>query len=143
MQQENTPPSGPAGKRCSRCATVLPAAAFGPQLRSGIVGLRTYCRACTRVYYRTRTRPRLSPEYHRARSLLRRYGLTPGQYAGRAIRQGGQCAICGLERRLVVDHSHRSGVVRGLLCLTCNAAIAILDNPRWLSQALRYLGSCA
>jgi hypothetical protein len=65
--------------------------------------------------------------------------MTQGHRVGLAIVQGGCCAICGLERALIVDHSHASGLVRGLLCVTRNAAIAILDNPRWLSQALRYL----
>jgi len=37
--------------------------------------------------------------------------------------QGGVCAICGnppKTRRLDVDHDHKTGVIRGLLCFTCN-----------------------
>lgn len=34
--------------------------------------------------------------------------------------QGGQCAICGKRKPLVTDHDHRSGLIRGLLCRSCN-----------------------
>ena len=34
--------------------------------------------------------------------------------------QAGRCAICGNRRRLVTDHDHHSGMIRGLLCRSCN-----------------------
>ena len=37
--------------------------------------------------------------------------------------QDGACAMCGASRgRLLVDHCHRTGAVRGLLCTSCNTA---------------------
>jgi hypothetical protein len=36
----------------------------------------------------------------------------------------GRCAICGELRKLVEDHCHQSGLVRGFLCHSCNS------NPR-------------
>lgn len=37
--------------------------------------------------------------------------------------QAGACAMCSARRgRLLVDHCHRTGKVRGLLCTSCNTA---------------------
>lgn len=56
--------------------------------------------------------------------LRRTYGITEEQYQHVLKDQGGACAICLRKpapgKNLHVDHDHRTGVVRGLLCLTCN-----------------------
>lgn len=56
--------------------------------------------------------------------LRRTYGITEAQYLELLDHQGGACAICGRKpapgKNLHVDHNHRSGAVRGLLCMTCN-----------------------
>lgn len=60
---------------------------------------------------------------NRRRDLKRRYGITPGDYDLLLAVQGGVCAICARHPRtqnLAVDHSHRTGQIRGLLCSTCN-----------------------
>lgn len=59
----------------------------------------------------------------RARKLIRQ--VTADQYTELLAHQGGVCAICGNPpkqggRRLNVDHDHRTGQVRGLLCFVCN-----------------------
>ncbi|WP_344024073.1 endonuclease VII domain-containing protein [Streptomyces luteireticuli] len=78
---------------------------------------------------------------HEAR-VQRIYGLEPGEYEQLLEAQGG-CAICGGTRRqrLSVDHCHRTGVVRGLLCRMCNGRLltAARDNPEVLRAAARYL----
>lgn len=38
--------------------------------------------------------------------------------------QAGSCAICSSQSRLVTDHDHSTGLVRGLLCHRCNTAEA-------------------
>jgi Recombination endonuclease VII len=35
-------------------------------------------------------------------------------------RQQGRCAVCGVQARLVADHDHMTGLLRGLLCQPCN-----------------------
>lgn len=59
-------------------------------------------------------------------------------------RQNGSCAICMTEEsdpmRLSVDHDHKTGNVRGLLCRTCNSGIGhFRDDCRILSNALKYV----
>lgn len=85
-------------------------------------------------------------ENERAKYLQRLYGLSKDDYASMLLRQGGVCAICGRSpevqrRRLGVDHDHRTGQIRGLLCSACNAGIAGLrEDPELFAAALRYLG---
>ena len=57
--------------------------------------------------------------------------------------QNGCCAICHSSaegRRLVVDHDHKTGKIRGLLCLGCNVGIGHLrDDVTILESAINYL----
>jgi hypothetical protein len=57
------------------------------------------------------------------------YGITPEQYDKIKEMQGGVCYICGLDRRLVIDHDHEHNVVRGLICQPCNGRLGWLE-PR-------------
>jgi len=59
----------------------------------------------------------------RERYLQKKYGLTLTDYDGMLTRQDGLCAICRKppkKIRLAVDHDHKTGKVRGLLCGFCN-----------------------
>lgn len=81
-----------------------------------------------------------NPGYKRPRFL--KYGLSEGDYADLLAAQGGLCAVCKErpDSGLCVDHSHVTGKVRGLLCLTCNAGIGMLkDSESLLSSAIEYL----
>ena len=58
--------------------------------------------------------------------------------------QGGKCALCEeqclTERELAVDHCHKTGKIRGLICMRCNVALgAFEDNPLLLEKAIYYL----
>lgn len=78
-------------------------------------------------------------------NLKKKYGMSENDYAEMLDRQGNVCAICGEQdangqRRLVVDHDHATGKVRGLLCNTCNLGIGYLkDNTSILTSAIEYL----
>lgn len=55
--------------------------------------------------------------------LRRTYGITEAEYLAVLEHQGGRCAICCKPPgnvNLAVDHDHRTGVIRGLLCSACN-----------------------
>ena len=54
--------------------------------------------------------------------------------------QNGKCAICDKEpNKLVVDHCHDSGKIRGLLCHSCNRSISIFERADILNRAMKYL----
>lgn len=82
--------------------------------------------------------------WHRQRA----YGLTPEAYAALLAEQDGGCAICGQaaapNAALHVDHDHRTGEVRGLLCGHCNRALGLmLDDSDLLQAAALYLVGAA
>jgi hypothetical protein len=59
-----------------------------------------------------------------------RYGIPASDIARMYQEQGGLCAGCRGEFRRTpqIDHDHRTGAVRGLLCFRCNAAIGCVDD---------------
>ncbi len=68
---------------------------------------------------------------------LKKYGLTTKYYYRMLKQQGGVCAICGNNEtikqngkviNLAVDHCHKTGKVRGLLCGRCNLTLGILKE---------------
>ncbi|NGZ94920.1 MAG: hypothetical protein CV089_02095 [Nitrospira sp. WS110] len=71
---------------------------------------------------------------------LKRYALSPDDYAALVAYQGGKCAICG-HTATVIDHSHGFGkAVRGLLCLRCNVCLGQIERDHeWGIKALTYL----
>lgn len=77
---------------------------------------------------------------------LKKYGITIEEYNSLLEKQNGKCAICGAAigdnsgNRLYVDHNHKTGKVRGLLCSACNFGIGkFKDSPELLKKAAIYL----
>jgi hypothetical protein len=69
-------------------------------------------------------------------------GVTDEQYERLLAAQGGHCALCPSTpktRRLHVDHDHRTGLVRGLLCHRCNRGIPTWITAGWLGRAMFYM----
>jgi len=68
------------------------------------------------------------------------YGL-PEEFAKQlANNREGKCEICGHIKFLVVDHCHKSGVVRGLLCQQCNSVLGYAkDDISVLQNAINFL----
>mgnify|MGYP001596233457 CR=1 FL=1 len=65
-----------------------------------------------------------NPEKQKMYNVKRKYGLDPYDYINMDFNQMGQCANEACSNPLaVVDHCHRTGVVRGLLCRQCNTSI--------------------
>lgn len=58
--------------------------------------------------------------------------------------QQGRCAICKkhsseFDRTLAADHDHKTGFIRGLLCLGCNSRLAVLEDIKFMKSASSYL----
>lgn len=136
-------------KTCSKCQVEKSAGEFSKGQR--------YCKICSREYAkkwaqdnpgrkeasmkRWRSENRERSKDH---SLKTRFGLEPGQYQLMHDSQDGKCAICGgaeaSGRRLAVDHDHRTGAIRGLLCTNCNQGLGkFQDIPDLLRLAAAYL----
>lgn len=64
------------------------------------------------------------------------YGVTPGAYQKLFSGQSGKCAVCLVEKKLVIDHNHKTGEVRGLLCHRCNLLLGVWEGALTLKQAL-------
>ncbi len=79
---------------------------------------------------------------HRAK-LKKKYGITLEQYEAMFDEQKGVCYICkneSLNRRLSVDHCHKTGKIRRLLCDKCNMTLGLVnDSQELLKQFIFYL----
>lgn len=76
----------------------------------------------------------------------RRINKTPEEVAALRASHSGLCDICktgdpgGKRKKMCLDHCHRTGVVRGFLCNSCNRALGLLkDSPETLQSAVQYL----
>ena len=102
-----------------------------------------------------------SVEVNRRANLWRLYQVTPEEIEAMRVAQSNRCAICGrhedeiaqdvggrprldgtraAKRGLVVDHCHKDGHVRALLCAGCNAGLGHFgDDPARLRAAADWL----
>ncbi|HEX6312004.1 MAG TPA: endonuclease VII domain-containing protein [Acidimicrobiia bacterium] len=98
-----------------------------------------------RDYYNERQREyrRENREAERLGHLRRTFGLTLEDYERALTAQLGRCAICRRKPGTIslhVDHDHRNGKVRGLLCFRCNGGLGqFKENPAQLVRAAEYL----
>ncbi|RLD97123.1 MAG: endonuclease VII [Aquificota bacterium] len=78
-------------------------------------------------------------------NLRRRYGIGIEDYDKMLKKQGGKCAICGIRpkpgKHLDVDHNHKTGRVRGILCRYCNSKLLkhLRDNKVRAAGLVKYL----
>lgn len=113
---------------CTKCKVQKPETSeFFPIHNRKKNGLDSWCRTCRATY---------------------RSGIRRGHYRDsisdddlrHLLDTTNECVICGVEAPLVVDHDHRTGKVRGLLCNKCNMAIGLLqDDPMLLEFGRMYL----
>jgi hypothetical protein len=104
-----------------------------------------------RAYYqrnrdKIRAKARAHPELQTIMHRKRKYGLTPEALAAMIDSQGGKCAICTTDltalpqRNIHVDHCHKTGRLRNVLCGKCNTGLGMLrDDPVLLRRAADYI----
>jgi Recombination endonuclease VII len=138
--------------RCSRCEHFKDADEFYKNRRA-VNGLSDRCKQCNTDYMREYNTHRLRPvttESEAISPVVRRGVRSGSTYSILFEQQRGGCALCGAKEagkradgrpiRLHIDHCHRTGKIRGLLCGRCNAYLGKLELslPR-LRAALVYL----
>lgn len=110
--------------------------------RDNIDGLRTECKTCCAEVQREY---RIDPKRERKYNLKKKFNMTSEDFDQMLKEQNGMCKICGTKTprgkgTFHVDHSHKTGKIRGLLCNNCNAVLGFSnDNPFILMSAIRYL----
>lgn len=131
-------------------------------------GLRSHCKECifkkshsyyiknqekykalNRIWYKENIEQQKAYNYSRRDKsrdyhLKKLYGMSSTDYIVMLQKQNGQCAICfqfpNDKKPLAVDHCHKTGKIRGLLCTRCNLSIGALnDDPLLLESAIKYL----
>ena len=103
-------------------------------------------RFCSRTCWKTGTKSKYKdiPEQQRAWHLKAHYGISLAEYQAILVLQGGGCAVCGKKKHSVkalhVDHDHKTGKTRGIVCSSCNRAIAFMgDSPELAKKLVNYL----
>ena len=82
-----------------------------------------------------------NPDKVKAAYRKYKYGITPEEFQEKVIAQENKCAICRKDFISVprVDHNHKTGRVRDLLCQFCNIALSLVEDPIRLKSAIEYL----
>ncbi len=146
-------------KTCVRCQASKPLEEFHKNARARDghkAACADCCNAWARQYYedverhdghptKERRRAHNASEYNREWKLQKTYGVSDADYQRLLDEQDGLCAVCErhhteFTRRFAFDHNHKTGKIRGLLCISCNRGIGYLgDDPERLISAAAYL----
>ena len=121
-------------------------------------GKQSYCTACgtkhLKEYRQTSEHKAVSKKYEESpcrmdsewrTHIWRKYKISLEQYQQMFDDQQGCCKICRrhqseFKRRLGVDHCHKTGDVRGILCDDCNRGLgSYKDSEELLLSAIKYL----
>ena len=83
-----------------------------------------------------------SVTYHKSYYRYKKYNITKEDFDNLQTKQLGNCGIC--HKSIIaeghIDHCHKTGKVRGILCGNCNKALGLFeDNPVFLTNAINYL----
>lgn len=100
------------------------------------INKESYNLAAREFYKRRRIE---NPDYWREET----YGLEKGSFTKLLVQQGNKCKCCKDPISRIdaqVDHDHKTGDVRGILCKNCNWGLGnFKDNPFRLQSAIEYL----
>ena len=140
-------------KWCNGCKLPWPEKNF-VKSRTSTDGLATQCKSCTSSYMKKRyerDKERInakSKEWRLANpernnrtkyryKLKSKYGITEEKYKELIQKQNGLCANTNCNNLLTdVDHCHKTGIVRGLLCKSCNLTLGFVKDDVDLLQGL-------
>ena len=147
-------------KQCTKCKKRKDASYFYKDRRKKD-SLHPWCKLCCQLRqkkYRglpkNRNKIKLSKQRYRKTEggkqvdrksrIKRAYNITLEQYDQMFEQQNGLCAVCGcpeVGQRLSIDHNHKTGQIRKLLCSKCNLIIGLANEDKnYLLKVAFYLG---
>lgn len=143
-------------KTCTKCLKELPESVFKLKKNSRNISSKrcNACRESPSVLWNQKNSDRMKAAAQKFKNsgksrqgrLKAMYGMTHEEYLVLFEKQQYSCAICkckepgGRWKHFHVDHDHKTGIVRGLLCTNCNRAIGYMNDDVWrLEQSIRYL----
>lgn len=99
---------------------------------------------CVRCHKQWRRDHERRSVYYRSKAIPISVKISPEQRIEMIEAQDWSCLICGeVASRLYLDHCHKTGKIRGMLCLHCNSGLgSFCDDPVRLSAAIEYLQTC-
>ena len=129
-------------KKCSKCKQVYPAIPkFFYRHSNRKDGFDPWCKDCKK-------------DYDKIHHIIKKFNISLKQYKKMFNMQKGRCLICGRSFDDIykkqkknhiyytprIDHDHKTGKVRGILCHHCNTALGSFnENPLILVRAIKYL----
>lgn len=145
-------------KECTKCKQLLPIDNFYKSFisKAGTQIYKPHCKACEKNKYHIKWnslskeekkihygRSNAKKEYHKNYRLETKYGINIDQFNEMYEQQNGCCDICKTavpENKIVVDHHHKTGTVRKLLCHNCNVILGhAKEDPNILLKCVEYL----
>jgi hypothetical protein len=143
-------------KKCSKCSETKTLDEFYiRRYKNGKESRQHRCKACQKCWTQLATKrwrltnPEASKQSDKKTKIKLKYGATTDTIHQLLEDQSNKCKICAEpiwfgapDKRNVphIDHCHKTGLIRGLLCLTCNTGIGMFgDSPDKLLLAVNYL----
>ena len=127
-------------KNCTKCGVEKPLSDFNTRSDNGkFLGS---CKSCVKEYSKNQHLKNINKRKNQ--KLEKAYGISLDKKLSMLKKQNNKCEICGNEfktnKSAHVDHCHKTGNVRGLLCTKCNPGIGFFeDSIDKLKSALLYL----
>lgn len=135
-------------KTCTKCLSRKPKSEF--YLKGDVnkpENLKPRCKSCYQEdtkKFKQNSLWQQSAQYrqkHMVQHYMRKYGMSASEALALSKDRTGICEICRIVTKLVVDHDHGTGKMRGKLCQPCNALIGMAkDDQDILLSAVDYLG---
>lgn len=140
-------------KVCSKCTLKKNTEGF-TKSKYNKSGFASWCKSCNSSYSKNRYKnimadPILSAvrrEKGRQDRYKHLYGINISVRDEMFIEQKGKCFICTKNmikgKNCVVDHNHKTGKVRKLLCIRCNTLLCAIEDLNFRTKAINYLKIC-
>ena len=130
-------------KTCIKCGEAKCLSSFTKDKKSAD-GLYAFCKPCKRARQKEYYKNNNGREKSRAYYVEKLYGITMEDYEAMFEAQGKSCACCGSTdpqgKNFHVDHCHKTGAVRSILCHPCNTALGLLkEDVQRIDQLKNYV----